>query len=169
MEDNYHITRWGNIHLRDKTQLKENTQNVLHLEAVKWKLSLWSHCNNCLIQPWNHLQPCKLNTNHESPSLKVTKEPNITWCLFSSCSLTSELISLAIGLKGIAHRIMKMYLLSTHHYADGGVGELFESTKHFRSFRGKHNMSPYCGGVIQVSAICSYSTQNGVIHIMFLA
>ncbi|CAB1432537.1 unnamed protein product [Pleuronectes platessa] len=26
-------------------------------------------------------------------------------------------------LKGIVHRKMKMYSLSTHHYADGGVGE----------------------------------------------
>ena len=32
---------------------------------------------------------------------------------------------------------MEIHSLSTHHYADGGVGEVFESTKHFRSLRGK--------------------------------
>ena len=42
-----------------------------------------------------------------------------------------------IVLKGIVHRKMRMYPLSTHHNADGGVGEVFESTKHFWSFRGK--------------------------------
>ena len=26
-----------------------------------------------------------------------------------------------------------MYSLSTHHFADGGVGKVIESTKHFRS------------------------------------
>ena len=30
---------------------------------------------------------------------------------------------------------MKIHLLSTQHYGDVGVGEVFESTKHFRSFR----------------------------------
>ena len=30
---------------------------------------------------------------------------------------------------------MKFHSLSTHHYADGGVGDVFESTKHFLSFR----------------------------------
>ena len=39
--------------------------------------------------------------------------------------------------KGIVHAEMKIHSLSTHHYADGGVGEVFESTKHFWSFRGK--------------------------------
>ena len=36
--------------------------------------------------------------------------------------------------KGIVQPKMKMMSLSTHHYADGGVGE---STKHFLSSRGK--------------------------------
>ena len=35
----------------------------------------------------------------------------------------------------------KMYSLSTHPYADGGVGEVFESTKHFWSLRGKQQCS----------------------------
>ena len=30
-----------------------------------------------------------------------------------------------------------MHSLSTHHYADGGVGEVFVSTKHSWSFWGK--------------------------------
>ena len=33
---------------------------------------------------------------------------------------------------------MKLHSLSSHHYADGGVGEVFESTKHIWSLRGKH-------------------------------
>ena len=36
---------------------------------------------------------------------------------------------------------MKSYSLSTHHYADGGVGEVFESTKHLRSSRGEQCFS----------------------------
>ena len=32
---------------------------------------------------------------------------------------------------------MKIQSISSHHYADGGVGEVFESTRHFWSFRGK--------------------------------
>ena len=32
---------------------------------------------------------------------------------------------------------MKIHSLSTHHYDDGGVGKVFESTKHFWSLRGK--------------------------------
>ena len=70
-------------------------------------------------------------------------------------------------LKGIVHRKIEMHSLSTQHYADGKVGEVFESTKHFWSLRGKlcintievtsdsffrrnkttekqHNMPPYC-------------------------
>ena len=34
-------------------------------------------------------------------------------------------------------RKMKIHSWSTHHYADGGVGEVFESTKRFWSFRDK--------------------------------
>ena len=30
---------------------------------------------------------------------------------------------------------MQIPSLSTHHYADGGVGEVFESTKHFWSLK----------------------------------
>ena len=36
---------------------------------------------------------------------------------------------------------MKVHSLSTRHYADGGVGEVFESTKHFRSLMGKQRCS----------------------------
>ena len=36
---------------------------------------------------------------------------------------------------------MKVDSLSTHHSSDGGVGEVFESTKPFRSFRGKQSRS----------------------------
>ena len=36
---------------------------------------------------------------------------------------------------------MKMNSSSTYHYADGRVGEVFESTKHFRSLRGKQRCS----------------------------
>ena len=32
---------------------------------------------------------------------------------------------------------MKILSLSTHHYADGGLGKVFESTKHFKSLNGK--------------------------------
>ena len=35
--------------------------------------------------------------------------------------------------KGTVHPEMKMHSLSTHPYADGGVGELLESTKHLWS------------------------------------
>ena len=37
----------------------------------------------------------------------------------------------------MVHQKLKIPSLSTHHYADGGVGEVFESIKHFRSFRCK--------------------------------
>ena len=37
---------------------------------------------------------------------------------------------------GIVHPKMKIHSLSSHHYAHGGVGEVFESKKHFWSFRG---------------------------------
>ena len=43
------------------------------------------------------------------------------------------IISCIRPLKGIVHRKMKIHSLSTHHCADGGVGEVFESTKHFWS------------------------------------
>ena len=65
---------------------------------------------------------------------------------------------------------MKIHSIFTHHYTDGGVGEAFESTKHFRTVKSNtievtgiqffkcqkteknHNMPPYCScGVIQVS------------------
>ena len=36
-------------------------------------------------------------------------------------------------LKGIVQRKIEICSLSTHHYANGEVGEMFESTKHFRS------------------------------------
>ena len=66
---------------------------------------------------------------------------------------------------------MKILSLSTHHYADGGLCKVFESTKHFRSLNGKaesnaievtktsdiikqqrkHKMPPYCScGVYDV-------------------
>ena len=32
---------------------------------------------------------------------------------------------------------MKIHWLSTYHYADGEVGEVFEYTIHFKSLRGK--------------------------------
>ena len=37
--------------------------------------------------------------------------------------------------KGIVHPKMNIHKLSTHHYANGGVGEVFEFTRHFWSFR----------------------------------
>ena len=40
-------------------------------------------------------------------------------------------------INGIVHPKMTIHSLSTHHYVDGGVGEVFESTKHFCSLRGK--------------------------------
>ena len=43
-------------------------------------------------------------------------------------------------LKGIVHPKINIHLISTHHYADGGVGKVFESTTHFRSFRGKQRI-----------------------------
>ena len=36
----------------------------------------------------------------------------------------------AFVFKGIVHSKIKIHSLSTDHYADGGVGEVFESTKH---------------------------------------
>ena len=39
---------------------------------------------------------------------------------------------------------MKIHSLSTHHYTDGGTGEVFESTKHFWSLKSKQ-----CCGKIQ--------------------
>ena len=46
--------------------------------------------------------------------------------------------SVAINyVKGIVHPKIKLQSLSTHHCADGGVGQVFESTKHLRRFRGE--------------------------------
>ena len=35
------------------------------------------------------------------------------------------------ALKGIVHPEIKIHSLSTHHFADGGVGKVFVSTKVF--------------------------------------
>ena len=40
-------------------------------------------------------------------------------------------------IEGIVHPKMKIHSLPSHHYADGGVGEVFKSTKHLWSIRGK--------------------------------
>ena len=45
--------------------------------------------------------------------------------------------SLTRAFKGIVHRKIKIHSPSSHHCSDGGVGEVFESTKHFLSLRGK--------------------------------
>ena len=42
-----------------------------------------------------------------------------------------------MSFKGIVHPKMYLHSLSTYHYADRGVGEVFDSTKHFRSLRSK--------------------------------
>ena len=64
-------------------------------------------------------------------------------------------------LKGIVHPKLKLYSSSTHHSADGGVGEVCESTKHFRSLESK-----LCScGVIQVSAF-KFNSKRG--HFKFL-
>ena len=44
-------------------------------------------------------------------------------------------------IKGIVHRKMKIHPLAAHHYTGGGLGDVFESTKHFRSVRGKQHFS----------------------------
>ena len=44
---------------------------------------------------------------------------------------------LDLRFKGIVHKKMRIHSLSTRHYADGGVCEVLESTKHFWSLRGK--------------------------------
>ena len=44
-------------------------------------------------------------------------------------------------LKGTVHRKKKNHSLSTHHSSGGGVGEVFDSTKHFWSLRGKQRCS----------------------------
>ena len=51
-------------------------------------------------------------------SLTMDKNSNISKCTFS-----------VKYLKGTVHQKMEIHPLSTHHYADGGVGEVFESTK----------------------------------------
>ena len=38
--------------------------------------------------------------------------------------------------KGKVHPKMKIQSFSTHHYVNGGLGEVFESTKPFWSLRG---------------------------------
>ena len=38
--------------------------------------------------------------------------------------------------EGIVHPEMRIPSLSTHHYADGGVGEVFESTKQILESQG---------------------------------
>ena len=44
-------------------------------------------------------------------------------------------------IKGVVHQTTIFHSLSTHQYADGGVGEVYESTKHCWSFRGKQRTS----------------------------
>ena len=59
-----------------------------------------------------------LKIHHCTPGV-CQREPNC---------YTNDLV-----LKEFIHPKMKIHLLSTHHYADGGVGGLFECTKHFES------------------------------------
>ena len=49
--------------------------------------------------------------------------------------LVMEHNSLKVKVKGIIHPKIKIHYLS-HHYADGGVGDVFDSTKHFVEFPG---------------------------------
>ena len=42
--------------------------------------------------------------------------------------------------KGIVHQKMKIHSLSTPHYADGAVGEVFESRKHLK-FQGINSVA----------------------------
>ena len=44
-------------------------------------------------------------------------------------------------LKGIVHPKILIHALSAHHYADGRLGQVFEDTKQFLSFRGKQHCS----------------------------
>ena len=78
---------------------------------------------------------------------------------------------------------MKIHSLSYHHDADGGVGEVVESTKHFRRFSdaaksnttdvdGYHFLlpTPHCSyGVIQVSGSLNIQIwiQNSISFTMF--
>ena len=61
--------------------------------------------------------PCSLFP-HRTPPTSHVSYPPVCFCF-----------------KVIVHRKRKIDPLSTHHYADRGVGEVFDSTKHFRSFQ----------------------------------
>ena len=65
----------------------------------------------------------------------LLKSPMRLWgwtsCRQGSC------VAAHLQIKGIVHRKMKMPSFPTHHFADGGAGEVFESTEHIWSFRGQ--------------------------------
>ena len=69
----------------------------------------------------------KIKTTSSCPRLNCFY--SLTYSHFSHLSCEVQHI------KRIVH--LKIHSLSSHHYADGGAGEVFKSTKHFWSLRGK--------------------------------
>ena len=60
----------------------------------------------------------------------------LIYTVYMNRTLTIYTMCVSDDFKGIVHRKMKIHSLSTHNYADGGVSEVFESTKQFSSLRG---------------------------------
>ena len=61
---------------------------------------------------------------------------SLSLCLLAECDKTTELILLELGLR-CNHRKIQIHSVSTHHYADGGVGEVHESKTNVGVNRGK--------------------------------
>ena len=72
--------------------------------------------------------PAQMNRNlmwesYRDINNQVSLLLHISYMILTSC------------IKGIVH--WKIHASSTHHYADGGAGEVFKSTKHFWILWGK--------------------------------
>lgn len=72
--------------------------------------------------------------------LKNKRITLIVFLYLHSCYKTTQLHSHATNrVKGVVHQKMKTHSLSSHHYVDGEVGDVWESAKHLWSFRGKQS------------------------------
>ena len=90
--------------------------------------------------PKLHPKCTKVEHNGCCPECKEVKNfceyRGKTYKILEEFKVSSDLIcdlfnNLHLSIKGTVHPKMEIHSVSTHHCADGGVGEVFESIKHF--------------------------------------
>ena len=93
-----------------------------------YSFSFFQFCVCCTFKHHQHihsLRSDKLNVWHNTH----LHPPKVVTCFWENSTKVVE-CSTHICI-GRVHRKMKIHSLSTHHYADGGVGEVFECSKLF--------------------------------------